>query len=138
MSKKSGSGLFLMEMLVVVLFFILCASTCILVFVKSNNLSSLARDTNQSVVVSESIAEFFKAGKLELCEEQMKAERLEDGSLQIRLDDQWNYTADGGSYAYLAQVIVSEGEDMENATIRVTRNSDKKVLFELEVSSYRG
>lgn len=138
MSKKSGSGLFLMEMLVVVLFFILCASTCILVFVKSNNLSSLARDTNQSVVVSESIAEFFKAGKLDVCAEQMKAETLEDGSLLIRLDQQWNYTADDGFGAYVAEVALREEEGMEYATIRVTRGADQKVLYELEVSSYRG
>lgn len=59
----SGSGLFLMEMIVVVFFFILCASTCILVFVRSNHMSQLAKNINQSVLQSESIAECWKSSK---------------------------------------------------------------------------
>ena len=38
----SGSGIFLMEMMVVVFFFMLCASTCILAFAKSDRMSRLA------------------------------------------------------------------------------------------------
>lgn len=138
MSKKSGSNLFLMEMLVVVLFFILCASTCILVFVKSNNMSSLAKDTNQSVIVSESIAEFFKAGRMDLCSEEMKARIGEDGSYEILLDRDWNYITDEEVCAYKADISVVKEAGMENALIRITRIRDAMVLYELDVSSYRG
>ena len=52
MNRKSGSGSgpFLMEMLVVVGFFIICASICVLVFVKADNISKDARDINQAVL----------------------------------------------------------------------------------------
>ena len=52
MNRKSGSGSgpFLMEMLVVVGFFIICASICIMVFVKSDNISRESRDINQAVL----------------------------------------------------------------------------------------
>lgn len=39
MNRRSGSGIFLMEMMVVVFFFMLCASTCILAFAKSDRMS---------------------------------------------------------------------------------------------------
>lgn len=138
MRKRSGSGLFLMEMIVVVFFFILCASTCILVFVRSNNLSSLAKDTNQSVIVAESIAEFFKVGNLEQCKEVMQAEEKEDGSYTVMLNREWDYISDGNDCAYRADVFIGKDDGMENAKIQVTRISDSKVLYELDVCSYRG
>ena len=65
MNRKSGSGSgpFLMEMLVVVGFFIICASICVLVFVKADNISKDARDINQAVLKAQSLAEELKAGQ---------------------------------------------------------------------------
>ena len=59
--KKSGLGtsVFMMEMIVVVFFFSLCAAVCILLFVKADHMSRLAADTNQAVTKAESIAEIF-------------------------------------------------------------------------------
>lgn len=64
MNRKSGSGSgpFLMEILVVVGFFIICASICVLVFVKADNISRDARDMNQAVLKAQSVAEGLKAG----------------------------------------------------------------------------
>ena len=59
--RDSGTALFLMEMIAVVCFFILCASICILVFVRANNLSRLAKDTNYASLAAESVAEVWKA-----------------------------------------------------------------------------
>ena len=53
-----------MEMLVVVGFFIICASICVLVFVKADNISKDARDINQAVLKAQSLAEELKAGRL--------------------------------------------------------------------------
>lgn len=57
----SGSGLFLMEMIVVVFFFVVCASQCILAFATSEKMSRQGRDLNQAVTMAESIAEVWKA-----------------------------------------------------------------------------
>ena len=63
--RDSGTALFLMEMIAVVCFFILCASVCILVFVRANNLSRLAKDTNQASLAAESVAEVWKAQEVQ-------------------------------------------------------------------------
>ena len=59
--RDSGTAMFLMEMIAVVCFFILCAGVCILTFVKADRLSCLARDTNYASLAAESVAEIWKA-----------------------------------------------------------------------------
>lgn len=60
MSRKQHSGIFMMEMIMVIFFFILCASVCILVFVKGDRMSRDAADLNQSVLIAQSVAEVWK------------------------------------------------------------------------------
>lgn len=63
--KGSGSGIFLMEMIMVCGFFLLCAAVCIRVFVRSDAMSRLAREKNQAVLAAESLAETWKAEGME-------------------------------------------------------------------------
>ena len=42
-TKKSGSGIFLMEMIMVCGFFLLCAAVCVRAFVQADSLSRMAR-----------------------------------------------------------------------------------------------
>ena len=56
----SGSGIFLMEMMVVVFFFMLCASTCILAFAKSHRMRLIAQNPNYNVSAAQSEAELWK------------------------------------------------------------------------------
>lgn len=53
-----------MEMLIVVGFFIACASVCVLVFVKADSVSQEARDMNQAALMAETLAEELKVGAL--------------------------------------------------------------------------
>ena len=61
MRRKQHSGIFMMEMIMVVFFFILCASICILVFVKADRMSREAADLNQSVLIAQSVAGVWKS-----------------------------------------------------------------------------
>ena len=65
MNRKSSSGLFLMEMIVAVFFFMLCASTCILAFAKSDHMSRLAKDSNNAVSAAQTVVEIWKAEDME-------------------------------------------------------------------------
>lgn len=61
MSRRNSSGLFLMEMIMVVGFFLLCTGICISVFVKADTISRLAKDTNQAVLLAQTTVERLKA-----------------------------------------------------------------------------
>jgi len=75
MNKKngSGSGMFMLEMIMAVFFFLLCSGICVMAFVKADRMSHLAQDTNQAVMIAESMAETWKVGGKELLEEKTGA-----------------------------------------------------------------
>ena len=120
MNRKSGSGSgpFLMEMLVVVGFFIICASICIMVFVKSDNISREARDINQAVLMAQSLTEELKAG----------------------VDPQWSQQLpDRNIWQHLAE---ADGENEEYAEwnrelVESFKTPDQITGFEYEVEACR-
>ncbi len=88
MNRKSGSGsgLFLMEMIVAVFFFILCASTCILAFARSDNMSRTAKELNQGILAAESTAEIWKAEGVDGLASRMAFSPQGDGAYETWLD----------------------------------------------------
>ncbi|MGL5437149.1 MAG: hypothetical protein ACRDBO_17535 [Lachnospiraceae bacterium] len=144
MNKKnsSGSGVFLMEMIMVVFFFIICASVCILVFVKANHMSRLAKDTNQSVIAAESIAEVWKqegeAGLIEWMNAVgLEAAREDTNGVAIYWDTGWKLAKQPDQAAYQAEVIWEDTDGLAQATIVLVRNDDLKELFSMEVNRYQ-
>lgn len=63
MSKKNHtkSELFLMEFIVVILFFSLCTAICISAFVKANHISEESKLLNGAIILAQSTAEEIKA-----------------------------------------------------------------------------
>lgn len=115
----SGSGLFLMEMIVVVFFFVICASQCILAFATSERMSRQGRDLNRAVTMAETIVEVWKAegteglmDRLGFWEEEAPEQ---DGraSYIIRLDEQWE-PMEGED-----MVSFSEAEDISTRMARI-------------------
>lgn len=142
MNRKSGSGsgIFLMEMMVVVFFFILCASTCILAFAKSDRMSKLAMERNQAVLAAESVVEIWKADGTDGWKTRLGA--TEDGqaagSFQAAWDRQWESAAADAAAPYYAEIQVTDGGDsIEHAAVSVYRSSDQIQLFALEADCYR-
>lgn len=136
MNKKnrSGAGLFMMEMTVAVFFFILCASTCILVFVKADTMSRLARDTNSGVMAAESMAEVWKTegtdGLVVRLDAQADGKRVE-----VFWDKNWNTVSGEADAAYKGELVWEAQDGLENAQIMVSR-MDGKELFSMTVSRY--
>lgn len=130
--RDSGTALFLMEMIAVVCFFILCASVCILVFVRANNLSRLARDTNQASLAAESVAEIWKAESVDGLV--VRFHMSQDGdSAVIYWDSQWNVTEEENLTGYAAIVNLETKERTEEAQIQILRSEDNTELFLLTV-----
>ncbi len=61
-NRGSGSGPFLMEMVIAAGFFVLCAAICLSAFVKADRLSKNGRDLNRAVLAAESLVEEVKVG----------------------------------------------------------------------------
>ena len=61
MNNRSRSALFLMEQLIVIAVFAICASACVKIFVNSYSTAVNTKDINNALLIAESGAECFKA-----------------------------------------------------------------------------
>ena len=140
MNKKnsSGAGMFMLEMIAAVFFFILCASICIRVFVKADSMSRLARDTNNAVLAAESVAEVWKAEGPEGLSGRFHAQAGED-RMSLCWDREWNAVADEADAAYLGELSWTGESGLETARIMI-RRADKKgtgaELFDMTAARY--
>ena len=129
MNKRSGSGsgIFLMEMMVVVFFFMLCASTCILAFAKSDRMSRLAWERDHAVSAAQSVAEIWK-----LSEEQQEGEQ----SLYWIAD--WEETENKSEAVYTGSLTETSKEDgIQNLQIVIREaGEDGEELFALDAAKY--
>lgn len=128
--RDSGTAMFLMEMIAVVCFFILCASICILVFVRANNLSRLAKDTNRASLAAESVAEVWKAEDTEGLAGRLDMSGDEVSGL-IFWDSQWNCVGQADEAGYEAKITMTEEGRVGTAQIKIVRLEDDTELFAL-------
>ena len=137
MNKKQHSGVFMMEMIMVVFFFIICASICILVFVRADKMSRRADDLNQAVLAAQSAAEVWKAEGEDGLEKRFQA--VSDGSGSLTMYFEKNGSA-ASPDAYVCQVTVtpepadSDSPVLRQADIAVTCGGES--VFSLSVSRH--
>ncbi len=134
--RDSGTAMFLMEIIAVVCFFILCAGICILAFVKANHLSRLAKDVNYASLAAESVAEVWKAQDMEGLERQFFMS-MEGETGVICWDNQWNPVEDEKTADFSAQIDLAGDGSVEEARIRIRRLQDGTELFELSARKMR-
>ena len=123
----SGSGIFLMEMMVVVFFFMLCASTCILAFAKSDRMSRLAWERDHAVSAAQSETELWK-----LSDERM------DGKQDRYWNADWEETTDPSAAAYTGNLTETDQENgMHSFQIVIRENGERgEELFTLDAEKY--
>ncbi|MDD3251529.1 MAG: hypothetical protein PHV18_03110 [Lachnospiraceae bacterium] len=134
----SGSGIFLMEMMMVVGFFIVCASVCILAFAKSDHLSRLAEERNQAVLAAQSLAEVWKAEDTEGLTARFGSAET-NGSWMTVWDKTWQPVSETApEAAFAAEMKITAPESgPERMSVSVWNLSGHEALFELEASCYR-
>lgn len=154
MNRKgsSGAGIFLMEMMVVICFFIICASICILAFAKSDWLSRTASERSQAVCAAESVAEVWKLEGMEGVTKRFgvvenpagAASRFETaGNPEGRVcgigwNRDWEPVGELESPVFEGLMsLSSDGAGLDTASIHVWRVSDSEALFALKVSRYQ-
>ena len=149
MNKKnaSGSGMFMLEMFMAVFFFLLCSGICVMAFVKADRMSHLAQDTNQAVMIAESMAETWKVGGKELLEEKTGAisskseetEKDEDSQSSVctvYLDQKGEQAAAESDVFFMGILSQKEKNGLETAEITVIRQRDQKQLFTMTIARY--
>lgn len=149
MNRKngSGSGMFMMEMMTAVFFFLLCSGICVMAFVKADRMSHLAQDTNQAVMIAENMAELWKTGGQELLEKKtavisLQPEEAEkDGNsgeavCTVYLNRKGDPAAKESDIFFMGILSCQEKNGLETAEITVIRQRDQKQLFSMTAARY--
>lgn len=131
MNRKSHSGVFMMEMIAVVFFFILCAGICTQMFAKANFISREASDLNRAVFLAQSAGEVFKAeGREGLKDFAAYGKQKAGKSLHLGFDKNGNPCEEGQA------VYLVKAEFPMETELALTVVKDTKELYTLTVKRH--
>lgn len=132
MKKKSKSGLFLMELIVIILFFSLASTVCIQLFVKSHLLGKETKELNHSVLQAQNIAESFLGSSGEVShlltcfpEAFVSNNSLGEFEIYLMYDKDFQITTDYTDCIYFSHVQIVESDHICSAFIDVCSLSSK-------------
>ena len=118
MSGRSRSSLFLIEQLIVITIFAVCASACVKIFVGSYLMANDTRDRNQALVAAKGAAECYKAyGDLEKTAAALTGRGYNGTDAAARVacvyyDKEWRFCGEKEA-AYVLRLRESEGRESE-------------------------
>lgn len=135
MKRLSKPRLFLLELVLDLLFFCVCAAVCVALLTRAAGVSRANETLTHAVEQAQNAAEAFKAAD----GDPARTARLlgTDGALPLLFDENWNSTAEDA--VYLLQIEISRDKaDLCTAEIRVERMGDHKPVYALTVRRLAG
>lgn len=134
---KSKAPLILMEQMAMLLVFALAAALCLQAFVKSDSISSRARDRDKAVTLAQTVAETVRSmgGSPEQAIP-AAAEKLGypggQPTLEQSFDEAWSAVEGEGAYRLEVQGTPTGVEGLNAALVRVWAEED--LLFSVEIA----
>ena len=128
--RPTRSGLFTIELLVVVGVFTLCAAICVGLFVRSEVISRDSADLNHAVTEAQRVAECFKAAggdisrTAQLCGGESGAT-----ALTILYDADWQRLDTGAGEAFRLDLDASEQDGFVFAELSIVRADEMQQLL---------
>ena len=131
MAAKSKTSLFLIELILMVLFFSLSAAICMRVFADAQVTSRNSKNLSNAALNVQSAAECYKATGGDFSEvSALLGAKEEGGKITLSYSSDWNVTEQPNPDFCLVM------EDMgDRASIAVSRLSDEKTIFSVVVKA---
>ncbi len=134
-ATSSKSGLFLMELMAVILFFSISAAICLQMFVYASNTAENAENLSYATLSARSVAECYQATDGDLGQ---MAEILscftQDDILQIGYDAQWQPTQENPSFILTLTQSSQSNPPATTGEIAVIQIGDADVIYTLTIS----
>ena len=135
---KSKSSLFLMEFIIILMLFAVCAAICMQLFAATDMLSRRTTELNKSVAVAQSFVEVMRSEDGEInsmLKYYPEAIIMGESNLEIFYDSE--FVSCGYSDAdYICEVALSQDEAIVDIEVRVSRIEDSECIYTLEASKY--
>ena len=119
--KTSGSGLFLLELMISIAFFAIAATGCVQIFARAHSLSEQAEKLDQAVSIAQNLTE--------------------ENSGQSAESKTWYYDGQGetceeAKAVYQADLTVQMQDQMRQIQVTVADSEKKTVLYQIETQVY--
>ena len=116
----SKSGLFLIELILAIFFFIIAMAVCLQLFVKAHTLSQDTISMNHAVLWTQNLAELFLGNDGDFSAVKQAYSESDcantfqydsDTCILLLFDGKWNPTSDAGDVRYYVLALASRDED---------------------------
>ncbi len=129
------SSLFLLELIIVLLFFSFCTAVCINLFVKAKIASTQSYDLNNSVLAAQNAVECFKATDADAKEiASLLGGTQNNNTVSITYDKNWNVTKKSDYIYKLTFTINPVQENIISADLTIVK--DTTTLYSLSAVTF--
>lgn len=123
MNNRGKSGLFLMELMIALLIFALCACVCVAIIAKASANLTESRDMSNALILSQNHAELIKSGK------------ETEGKTDYYSEDLAAASKDNSVY-YSVSRIENKENGVKEYTIEIYRTADDKLIYDINSAYY--
>lgn len=137
--RTSKSGLFLLELMIIILFFAMTSAVCVRLFAAAHQTSAASSALNHSVLAAQTAAECVKeaGGDATRLGTLLGAQPQADGSFEVFYDMDWQPAVTAQEKACTLRIRQQTGADqLLTATVVVEKNGQS--VYEITVKQYLG
>lgn len=134
--RTPKSGLFLIELVVIILFFAITSAICANLFVNAHLLGVESKELNLAVIQVQTVAESVKKAQGDTKElAKLLKTPLRDGKIAIYYDENWNTTVHQQDACYQLCVTQKQNNNgMLHADVAIKKG--EKTIYGVEVKRY--
>ena len=137
----SKSSLFLIELIIVILFFSIAAAICVLLFAHARVTSIESGRLTMSVTYSQNAVEALRAtgGNDQGLEQLLGVKKKTDGSFVAEYDKDWNLVESNGEYRLTMVVSSDDARKLLRGEVSIAEfdNGEYKEIYSVNTSQYR-
>jgi len=131
---KSKTSLFLMELIIVILFFSIASAVCVQLFFKAHEIDVSTDKLSHSNIVIQNLAECFYGtdGRLNEIKNAYSGSECDSNVLYVSFDEEWNIVSfDNDRCTYVAKLTSYDNEKIESNS-----ESSSGILLNANISVY--
>jgi hypothetical protein len=133
--KASKAKLFLIELIIIILFFAFSGAVCMNMFAAASRMSAHSTELTNASMVAQSAAEVLKSGGEERLADVLGAQYA-DGSYLLYYDADWN-TVSAAEGVYRMEIIVGSSGGLLDADVAVKKN-ENDLIYSIHAKRYEG
>ncbi len=130
--------LFLMELVIVIFFFSICAAICVNIFGSAQQMADNSENLSRAAMEARSAASCYKAAEGDLAETARLLEGIQtENSVLVYFDEAWNRTGNSGEALFAAQLKQRELPGEADVYVLHLDTASDTIIFSIPVKTHK-